>query len=481
MNSKPGFVEREAAKKVKQEKTYDFGGVTTQRETENAKKPIEYSKLAIFDLDGVLVETRDMHFEVLNKALIENRYPPIPRPLHLSTYDGLPTMTKLRMLGIAGDKRQKIWEAKQMATAEALRSLPYDDELVTLFERLNKLGIRTAVASNSIQATTRLALEKLGLLPHISLYVSATEDIPKPSPSMYWSCMKATGASAKQTVILEDSHVGQVAAVASGATLLPVKGRHEVKESRILAAFPHGEPLKYWLPELNIVIPMAGEGSRFAAAGYTFPKPLIEVEGKPMIQRVVENLQIDAKYIFLVRAEHYETYQLKYMLNLMAPGCAIIQVPNKTEGAACTVLAAKDYIDNDAPLLVVNSDQLLEWNPHEVMHGFESADAGIVTFTGTHPKWSYVRRNDDGFVVEVAEKKVISDEATCGLYFWKSGAGFVRDAEAMIAKGIKTNDEYYLAPVLNETIERGAQVRATKIEAMHGLGDPESLRTYLAR
>jgi len=445
------------------------------------KKGITYNKLVIADLDGVLVETRDLHFSVLNEALVANRFPPIPRPIHLSTYDGLPTMKKLTMLGIEGQKKQEIWKAKQLATVEALKSLEPDGELLALFDHLKTLGIRTAVASNSIQATTRLILERLGLLNTLSFYTSATEDLPKPSPSMYWSCMRATGASAKQTVILEDSAVGQAAAVASGGILLPCTGRKDVKESRILNAFPDGKSIPYWRDGLQVVIPMAGEGSRFAQAGYTFPKPLIEVHGKPMIQQVVENLSIDAKYIFLVRAEHYERYQLKYMLNLIAPGCEIVQVPEKTEGAACTVLQAAHLIDNDKPLLVANSDQLIEWNSMEVMHGFESVDAGVVTFTGTHPKWSYVRRGEDGFVAEVAEKRVISDEATVGIYAWAKGSDFVRDALEMIAKDARVNGEFYIAPVLQETINRGGHVRATKIEAMHGLGDPESLRTYLVR
>lgn len=447
-------------------------------EREEAKAP--YNRLCIFDLDGVLVDTRDLHYECLNQALVAHRFPPIPRALHLSTYDGLPTMTKLRMLGIDGPKRQNIWETKQKMTGEALADLQQDGELIALVDHLKSLGIRTAVASNSIRATTRLVLERLGLLDRIGFYASATEDIPKPSPSMYWSCMRAAGASAKTTVILEDSFVGQTAAVASGATLVPILNRADVKEDRILAAFPGEKPLKYLRPELQVVIPMAGEGSRFAQAGYTFPKPLIEIDRKPMIQAVVESLRIDAHYIFLVRTQDFEKYQLGYLLNLIAPGCEIVQIPQKTEGAACTVLAAQHLIDNDRPLLVVNSDQLIEWNPHEVMHGFETADAGVVTFNASHPKWSYVRRNEEGFVVEVAEKRVISDEATVGIYYWSHGSDFVRHGWASVSKPEnKVNGEWYLAPVLNETIACGHKVRATRIEKMWGVGTPEDLSEYL--
>ena len=112
---------------------------------------------------------------------------------------------------------------------------------------------------------------------------------------------------------------------------------------------------------LNVLVPMAGLGSRFADAGYIFPKPLIEVNNKPMIQVVVENLNIEAHYIFIVQKEHYEKYNLKQVLSLISPGCDIVQVDGLTEGAACTTLMAKELINNDSPLLISNADQFLEW------------------------------------------------------------------------------------------------------------------------
>ena len=155
---------------------------------------------------------------------------------------------------------------------------------------------------------------------------------------------------------------------------------------------------------------MAGEGSRFAKEGYTFPKPLIDVHGKPMIQVVVENLNIEANYIFIVQKEHYEKYNLQYLLNLIAPNCNIVQVDGITEGAACTTLLAKSYIDNNEPLIIANSDQFVEWNSDEFIYACSASDldANILTFTSTHPKWSYAKINEFGYVTEVAEKKPIS-------------------------------------------------------------------------
>ena len=234
--------------------------------------------------------------------------------------------------------------------------------------------------------------------------------------------------------------------------------------------------------KLNVLIPMAGAGSRFAQAGYTFPKPLIEVRGKPMIQVVVENLNIEANYIFICQQEHYEKYNLKYLLNLIAPNCKIVLVDGVTEGAACTTLLAKEFIDNDQPLVMANSDQFIEWNSNEVMYAFnaDSIDGGILTFNATHPKWSYAKLNEEGFVSEVAEKKVISDLATVGVYYWSKGSDYVKYAEQMIEKNIRVNNEFYVCPVFNQAIEDGKKIRVKTIDKMWGIGTPEDLNYFLS-
>lgn len=229
---------------------------------------------------------------------------------------------------------------------------------------------------------------------------------------------------------------------------------------------------------MNVLIPMAGAGSRFEQAGYTFPKPLIEIHGKPMIQKVVENLNIDGRYIFLVQKEHYDKYALNYLLPLIAPGCEIIQVDGVTEGAACTTLLAKKFIDNDAPLITANSDQFIEFlddNWTEELYG----DGGILTFNATHPKWSFAKINDRGYVTEVAEKQPISDIATVGVYYWGKGSDYVRYAEQMIRKNVRVNNEFYVCPVFNEAIQDGKEIKTIPIKKMWGLGTPEDLRYFL--
>jgi dTDP-glucose pyrophosphorylase len=236
--------------------------------------------------------------------------------------------------------------------------------------------------------------------------------------------------------------------------------------------------------KLNVLIPMAGAGSRFATQGFTFPKPLIDVRGKPMIQLVVENLNIEANYIFIVQKEHYEKYQLKYLLNLIAPDCKIVIIDGVTEGAACTTLLAAEYIDNENPLLMVNSDQLLDWDSNKVMYSLQAdqIDGGIITFTSTHPKYSYVKLDENGWVNECVEKRVISNMATTGHYYWTRGMDYIFYADRMIQKNKRVNGEFYVAPVYQEAIEGGEKMKFKNktVEGMWSLGTPEDLSYFLA-
>jgi dTDP-glucose pyrophosphorylase len=235
--------------------------------------------------------------------------------------------------------------------------------------------------------------------------------------------------------------------------------------------------------KLNIVIPMAGAGSRFADVGYTFPKPLIEVKGKPMIQVVVESLNIEANFIYIVQKSHREKYNLDALLNLITPNCKIVETEGVTEGAACTTLLAKEFINTDSPLIITNSDQFIDWNSTEFMYQMNEKDydGGIVTFPATHPKWSFARIDEHNLVLEVAEKKPISDHATAGIYYWKHGLDYVKYTEQMIEKNIRVNNEFYVCPVYNEAILDCKRIFNFSIEEdkMWGLGTPEDLKYYL--
>jgi len=450
------------------------------------------TKLVIFDLDGVLIDSKDFHFDALNLALGEEYA--ISREEHVSTYDGLPTTAKLKLLtekkGLPVDSYETIWNEKQKQTFKVFNEqVRQDYELMGFFRQLKDEGYSITVASNSIRNTVKIILLRLGLTEFVDYYVS-NEDVVrnKPFPSMYWQCMMTMGALPKDTVIIEDSHVGRQGAIDSKCHLVAVDDRADLNQQKIdkIKSILNGKTKKKiaWRSEkMNVLVPMAGAGSRFASQGYTFPKPLIEVRGKPMIQVVVEGLNVEAKYTYVVQKEHYEKYQLEYLLNLLTPDCNIVQVDGITEGAACTTLLAKEFIDNDESLILTNSDQLILWDSNETLYAFnnDNADGGIITFPATHPKWSFAKLGEDGYVSEVAEKRPISEHATAGIYYWKKGSDYVKYAEQMIEKDIRVNNEYYVCPVYNEAIEDGKKIRIKEIgtEDMWGLGTPEDLKYFL--
>lgn len=233
---------------------------------------------------------------------------------------------------------------------------------------------------------------------------------------------------------------------------------------------------------MNIVIPMAGEGARFRERGYSFPKPLIPVQNKTMIQVVVENLGLDGHYIFLSRKEHLQQYAIEPMLRLFVKRFTIVEVPGLTEGAACTVLLARQLIDNEDELVIANSDQWVRWDPSRFLAYLrrEQADGGIATFHATHPKWSYARLDArDYAVAEVAEKVPISTHATVGIYYFRQGRMFVSGAEEMMRKNIRTNNEFYVCPVYNQLIGQGLKILHYPVEEMCGLGTPEDLEVFV--
>ena len=238
---------------------------------------------------------------------------------------------------------------------------------------------------------------------------------------------------------------------------------------------------------LKIVIPMAGAGKRFLEAGYSFPKPLIDINGKPVIQLVIENLKPTCphKFIFICQKEHYDKYSLREIFNNLAgpDNYECIQLTSLTQGAACTMLTAVDYINDDNDLIIANSDQLVDIDINDFINFSRQSDADgvIMTFEATHPKWSYARVGSDDNVLEVAEKKVISNHATVGIYYFKQGKKFVESTHTMIEKDIRVNNEFYVCPTYNELILKAGVVKTWEIkpEQMHGLGTPEDLEKYL--
>ena len=238
---------------------------------------------------------------------------------------------------------------------------------------------------------------------------------------------------------------------------------------------------------LHIVIPMAGHGSRFAQAGFKTPKPLIPLGGRPMIEWVIENVRParEHRFYFLCLAKHLEIYpEVPRTLRELCPGCEVIPVPGVTEGAACTVLLAREWIDNDEPLMIANSDQYVDLSIEDYLAvGDDKSVAGwIMTFESDHPKWSFCRMHPDGTVSEVVEKKVVSNEATVGIYNFQRGRDFVGSADAMIAADLRVNDEFYVAPCYNQLIAEGGRILVKRTghegNGMYGMGIPEDVNLF---
>jgi len=238
---------------------------------------------------------------------------------------------------------------------------------------------------------------------------------------------------------------------------------------------------------LNIVIPMAGRGKRFAEAGYKDPKPLIPVHGKPMIQVVVENLtpNIEHRFIFVCQNQHIKDYGLVSKLKSYAKNVEIIGIDGITEGQVCTVLKAKDLIDTDEPLMTANSDQYIDFNINNYLKEMDkrNLDGLIMTMQADDPKWSYAKTDAEGFVTETAEKKVISPEATVGIFNFKHGKDLVAAAEQMIKDNIRVNNEFYTCPCYNNLIKKGKKIGTYNIgreyDGMYGLGIPKDLDFFL--
>jgi NDP-sugar pyrophosphorylase family protein len=237
---------------------------------------------------------------------------------------------------------------------------------------------------------------------------------------------------------------------------------------------------------INIVIPMAGLGKRFADAGYKDPKPFIEVLGKPMIRHVIENLNMEgASFTLIARKEHIENYEYVIADLNKIFSIKLITIDKLTEGTACTVLYAKRIIDNNIPLLIANSDQIVDFDCSKFVKDAQdkNLDGSILTFIDKelNTKWSFAKINEDSLVTEVQEKKAISKYATVGIYYFGKGSDFVDGAVEMIINNDRVNNEFYTCPVYNYLIRENKRIGIYNIdsEAMNGIGTPEDLKQYI--
>jgi dTDP-glucose pyrophosphorylase len=238
---------------------------------------------------------------------------------------------------------------------------------------------------------------------------------------------------------------------------------------------------------INILIPMAGKNLYFSESDFPFPKPLIEIDRKTLIEHVILNLSSIDKYIqfiFVLSSADCRKFHLDNTLNIITENkCKIVVLDNETKGAACSALMAISHINNDWPLIIANSDQLFDDPLADLLDSLKEADAGVVTFESVHPRWSYVRLDEQGFIMETSEKRPISRDAIAGLYYFQEGKYFIQAAMRSIQKDSSVNGNFYIAPTLNELILDGKKIRAVKVDVQkyHTFYTPQKIKEYESR
>lgn len=235
---------------------------------------------------------------------------------------------------------------------------------------------------------------------------------------------------------------------------------------------------------MNVIIPMAGESKIFKESSLAYSKNFVEINHKPLFQRVFEGVSGIAAdcFIFIVNNEDAQKFHIGKSLKLLVPNCRIVVSEGTTAGAACSVLLAAEFIDNDDELIISNGDQILEMDLKGIIENFRAKnfDGGIVTFESVHPRWSFVRLDENGLVVETSEKDPISKNATAGFYYFKHGEDFVAAAKAMIMKDASVNGQYYVCPAYNELILRQKIIGCYKISVRnyYSLTTPKEIAEY---
>lgn len=234
---------------------------------------------------------------------------------------------------------------------------------------------------------------------------------------------------------------------------------------------------------MQIIVPAAGRGQRFADAGYSGAKPLIKVLEKPIIKWSTDGLRgiEDPKFIFLVLEEHIRHHRIDEWLKDRYGGCTVVPVNQTTEGAACTVLLAKEELNPDEELMIVNCDNMFYVDMRRVKEQLGEGDKGVIFyFASNSPALSYVEADEDGHAKRIAEKEVISDKATVGCYYFSKARYFIESAEYMIRNDIRVRGEFYVAPTFNILIEQGASVRVFPVEFHFNLGTPEWIEKFIS-
>ena len=241
---------------------------------------------------------------------------------------------------------------------------------------------------------------------------------------------------------------------------------------------------------MNVLVLMSGSSQAFNDAGYEYPKNLVEIAGQPMIQHVMVSLQplksMGGRFICAVHRDENRKHHTGKVLQLMDSDTSVIELNEKTSGAACSALLAVDYINNNEPLIITNGDQILVGvDLAGVIKDFKhkQLDAGVIVFEDIHPRWSFVKCGIDGFVIETAEKRPISKFATAGFFYFAKGSDFVHAAMDMLKKDAHLNGSFYICPALNEMILKQARIGIHRIDraSYYSLASPSDVQSLSAK
>ena len=444
-----------------------------------------------FDLDGVLIDLKELHRDAYitawNRACPQS---PITILFHSKHLEARPTKDKVvlcnRILETSVSV-QEVSSLKQQITEHLLVDFKGLASVTETVQWLKSQGHVLACCSNSIRRTIEISLGKLNILDQFDLILS-NEDVvqSKPHPEIYLKAADHFGIPPNQCLVFEDSIVGKKAATAAGCQVIPVTNSNDITIEFVKGCIESNRRIPVSAPDtIHLVIPMGGLGSRFEREGYTVPKPFLPIFGKEMYKWVIENmmpqnpeLRKKVQTHIIIRQEHQSLFQDASNVHLHT-------IPSLSEGPACTVLAIRDIINTSNPLVIANSDQHLEWDSdafyYSLLH--PSIDGIISTFSQLDPadiKWSYAKTNSNNRVIEVAEKRYISSNASTGIYGFARGSDFVHFAESMIQKNIRVNNEFYVCPVYNEAIAAGKRIQVLECFKMWGLGIPKDYEIFLA-
>jgi len=433
-------------------------------------------KLIISDLDGVLVDSKHIHYDAFNLALAQiNEKFIITHEEHLSIYDGLSTRQKLKLLvskkNFPVDKCDTTWRTKQMFTRQLFKTnISSQPCIIDTFKKLRQQGFIICVASNCIRQSVIDLLQGIGIIDLV-FNIFSNEDVqyPKPNPEIYKKAMKHFKMTTDQTLVMEDSAHGKQSAILSGAHLMPI---HSPKDVNIENIMEYVNNIETSPAPVQILIPIAGKGIEYGVGlkkNVDVPWPLVIFKGKTLLEHVVSELKppsdIPFKFIFIVQRKHSVDFDLSTLLTSItnyAPIC-IIETDEPEIGALDNILRS-DFDITSAPLIISNASQLIGDN--RKLYGCLDKNCTVLTHIPQNHRdtWSYITKNKLGEVLDIQEGNKISNEGTTGIFIWNNGRGFVEAAtNAVLKKELQHNGKFYVSAVVKEMLIQDQTVSTERI------------------